>query len=58
MMEGRFLTEIRGPSQLTAVETAIALHIHLQFGQFFFFLRDFIFKKTLLKKLQYLKQEQ
>ena len=25
---------------------------------FFFFLRDFIFKKTLFEKLQYLKQEQ
>ena len=24
---------------------------------FFFFLRDFIFKKTLFEKLQYLKQE-
>ena len=27
-------------------------------GNFFFFLRDFIFKKTLFEKLQYLKQEQ
>ena len=25
---------------------------------FFFFFRDFIFKKTLFEKLQYLKQEQ
>ena len=30
----------------------------IQIINFFFFLRDFIFKKTLFEKLQYLKQEQ
>ena len=30
----------------------------LNFFLFIFFLRDFIFKKTLFEKLQYLKQEQ
>ena len=43
------------------VESVHTGNAHVQYDFltfFFFFLRDFIFKKTLFEKLQYLKQEQ
>ena len=50
------------PLLKTNVVTAHPQNIHYYTGPkfiyYFFFLRDFIFKKTLFEKLQYLKQKQ
>ena len=45
-------------SQLQKEKSDILMQDNLGILTFFFFLRVFIFKKTLFEKLQYLKQEQ
>ena len=48
-----FLTKISDHQTVLASSSTTAYQLYN-----FFFLRDFIFKKTLFEKLQYLKQEQ
>ena len=52
VLSGVLLGRVLGPLFFFLYATVLSVYL-----EFYFFLRDFIFKKTLFEKLQYLKQE-